>query len=171
MEKKRPMQMLCVLLFTVLVVSAVSVSGEKWKKQNFIDLWQKVRKTVVDKNLEEFKKLTIPADPEESDKMTQEDFGEFVDFFLIDMFPEWTKVNFIKFDQNDKAAILILQLHLDNEEWKDWIALYAYRFILTEGRWKLSGQLYDKSLSKSSDAEENKQRIAKELKENTDLQL
>lgn len=171
MEKKRQMRVLCVTLFTLLIVSTGSFSLEEWKQQDFIDLWNKVRTAVVENNLEEFKRLTVPTDPEEAEKMTQENFAEFAEFFLIDAFPEWSSVKLLKFDQNDKAAILVLQLHTDNEEWKDWLALYAYRFIPTESGWKMSGEFYDKSLDKSSDTEENQQRIGKELMENPDLQL
>jgi len=171
MEKKRQKRVLCVILFSLLVVSTGSISGEKWKQQDFIDHWKKVRTSVVEKNFEEFKKLTIPTDSVEAEKMTKEDFAEFVEFFLNDAFPEWASVKLLKFDQKDKAAILVLQLHIDNEEWKDWLALYAYRFILTKDGWKLSGELYDKSLDKTTDAKENQQRIEKELKENPELQL
>ncbi len=164
MKKRRQMCVLCVILFTLLVVSTSSVSGEEWKQQDFIDLWNKVRTAVVENDLEEFKKLTVPTDPEEAEQITKEDFAEFVEYFLIDTFPEWSTVKLLKFEQNAKEAILVLHLHDDNEEWKEWVALYAYRFMLTENGWKISGDFYESSFGKIEDADENQQRIEEELK-------
>lgn len=169
MEKKKAISVLCVLLLSLLLVS--TAMGGDWKEKDFIELWKKIRTAVVEQNLEDFKNLTIPPDPEEMEKMTKADFAEMVEFFLIDAFPEWSTVNLLKFDKDDKTAILILQLHEANEEYKDWIMISAYRFLLTDAGWKLSGNLYDTSVEKSSDAKENQKRIEKELKENTDLQL
>jgi len=169
MSKKGEICALCMILIVSLAVS--TVLGGEWKEKDFIELWKKVQTAIVEKNLDDFKKLTIAPDPEEMEKMGSEDFADMVEFFLMDAFPEWSTVRLLKFEQKDKAAILILQLHDDNEEYKDWIMISAYRFILTDDGWKLSGNLYDTSVEKSSDAEKNKKRIEEELKGNADLQL
>ena len=169
MKMKRQILVLCVVLIAMLV--STTASGGEWKQKDFVELWQKIRTVIVEENLEEFKKLTIAPEPEAMANMTKEDFAEMVEFFLIDAFPEWSTVKLLKFEQKEKTALLVLQLHDANPEWKEWIAISAYTFLLTEEGWKLSGNLYDKSLGKSSDAKKNQLNIEEELKENSDLQL
>ncbi len=171
MKKTRQVFVLCVMLFTLLIVSTDFAVGEEWKQQDFIDLWKKVRTAVVEKNLEEFKKLIISDDPEETAKMTQTDFEEVVEYFLLDSFPAWETVKLLRFEQNDKKALLVLHLHDNNEEWKEWIAISAYTFILTDDGWKLSPSTYETSFSKYESAEENQKNIEEKLKDDPELRL
>jgi len=172
MNKKRLMFVVGMLL-TLLVVVSAGCNGTG-KQKDVITRWKKVRTAVANKDLEAFKTLTIPSkDPEKYSKMTQEDFEEFAEMWLLPFFPEWNTVKLLKFEQNDKKALLVLHLYddEDDEEWKDSITISPYTFLLTEDGWKWSARLYMNSFPKSESAEENQKNIEEELKSHPDLQL
>jgi hypothetical protein len=170
MKKKRQISMLSVILFILLLFVSTGCNNA-WEQKNFIEHWKKVRTAVVEKDLEAFKNLTISEDPEKFTKMPQKDFEEFAEMWLIPSFPEWNTVKLVKFEQTDKKALLVLHLHDDNDEWKEWIVLSAYTFLLTEDGWKMSTAFSESQFSKSESAETNQKNIEEKLKEDPELQL
>lgn len=168
MEMKKYIHKWCCMLFILLGFACGSVPYENWKQQEFIDHWKKVRTTVVEKNLKGYLSLTEAPDP----MITQQGFEELIEFGLYS-FPEWKKVKLVKFEQNDKAAMLVLRIRLDHEE---IITLAAYKFVLRESGWKMTQKFYQSSFNVWSDTPEEKgekeqKAIEEKLNEKADFQL
>jgi hypothetical protein len=133
------------------------------KKDDFVKIWNEVRKSVADGDRAKWLELTVPAEP--GKQITPEDFAKAKNA-LLDVYPDLKSVRFLKFDANVNAALFVLQTYLDD---KNYITLDAFKFICVSNKWKLSGHVGGISFpSKGIDVENT---IAKELKENKDLQL
>ncbi len=158
-------KILVAVVMLVAICGCGDTSAEDWKKDDFIKLWNNVRKTITNEDYTAFMELTIPAKPPKK-QIKKEHFAK-AKTFLLDTYPDLSSINFLKFDQNKKEAIFVLQTYLDD---KNYITIDAYKFIRTDKVWKLSGQVGGASFPKTGTGDDKK-RIEKELKENKKFQL
>jgi hypothetical protein len=172
------MKKIAMVVALISALVSVNASAEEWKKDDFIRLWNDVRKAISDGNMAKWEELTFPAAQAPSKQMSVEeieqakkDFAEAKDF-ILETFPDLGTVKFIKFDRNTTQAIFVLQTYLADET---YITLDAFKFIKDGKNWKLSGGVGGISFPKKSfvdgKPEDIEARIKKELTENEDLQL
>jgi hypothetical protein len=155
-------------LFIVIAVSAIlainifGASGawsQKAAKDDLLALYNRIRKAVIDQDLEGFNRMVIPPDPSVK-KMTPDEFAGFK-VFLAEILPDPAEMKFIRFNQKDSQAIIVFQTQMDD---KENITLTSFRFIREKPCWKLWANFVSKTFSAASDPAENDRAIAQELK-------
>lgn len=172
------MKKIVMLIALISALTSFNASSEEWRRDDFIRLWNDVRKAIAEGDMARWEELTFPANQAPSKQMTAEDikqakkdFAEAKDF-ILESFPDLGTVKFIKFERNEKQAQFVLQTYLNDET---YITLDAFKFIKDGKNWKLSGGVGGISFPKKSfvdgKPENIEARIKKELVENKDLQL
>ena len=155
-------------LFIIIAVSAIlainifGASGawsQEAAKDDLLALYNRIRKAVIDQDLEGFNRMVIPPDPSVK-KMTPDEFAGFK-VFLAEILPDPAETKFIRFNHRDGEAIIVFQTQLDDRE---NITLAPFRFIKEESGWKLWANFVSKNFSAASDPAENDRAITKELK-------
>jgi hypothetical protein len=153
------------IIFVLSAALAITILGAPgaWSqpvaKDQLLALYNQVRKSVIDQDLEGFHRMVIPPDPSVK-KMTPEEFAGFK-AFLAEILPDPANMKFIRFSQKDDEAIIIFRSQLED---KEDITLTPFRFIREKSGWKLWANFASKTFSAAAEPAENDQAIAKELK-------
>jgi len=136
-----------------------------------VDLYSRYRKALIDGDYNAFlESVYAPGKPAGLARVPQEQIPkEFTNMksFILELSPDLAAAKILQFAANDKAAVLVTRVDLDNG---DYVTLRALMFATDKGSWKVLTKIYDDTFPrKASEADEKV--IQNKLKDNPNLQL
>ena len=136
-------------------------------QEDAIALYNRHHKALAEGDLKTYFSYTPdPPDAEEMNQASPEELAQLKDM-LLEVTPDLTKCELLKFDGSEQAAILVVRSDLDSA---DSITLTPLKFVTVEGEWRVAPGLYFDTLPRQ-DPQADKAAIARALETNPELQL
>ncbi len=131
---------------------------EKELRKELENAYNNVRQALIKKDYETFIKVIEPAKPKAY--VPKEQWPDAVGF-LIGMYEDLKKLEFIKVVDKGEYAYMILRTYLDDE---NYITIDAFKFHKVKGKYILSGKGRGTSFPKDKDAKKMQANINEEVK-------
>ena len=151
-----------------------AVSGQaagKFTQATAVDLYNRYRKALIDGDYNAFLEFVYtPGKPKDLPRVPKEQIPKefaMMKGFILETSPDLAAAKILQFATNDKAAILVTRVDLENS---DYVTLNALVFAPDRGSWRVLPKVYEDTFPRKASAVDEKT-IQSKLKDNPQLQL